>query len=371
LAAFCRTQGVPPPPSGARRHSVRCADFALRWEQHTEFTTYTWEIPRGRDGPDRLAWCARLPQPGPHLISVDLELVLEGDRDAVIARLDPTSLALSRVGGGAAEAASDFRADGDGFVRQVVVNRGLSAGAAGALVQRLLELESYRVLATLGLPEAQRRQPSINAIEQELALVVDTVARDDGFAVAESALRRLTAMAAELEAGAAASQYRFAATRAYFEIVEGRLEAIEEQAAPGHSTFARFLSRRLAPAKRTCRAIEARQENLSERVSRAAQLLRTRVEMELASQNRDLLAAMNERARQQLHLQQTVEGLSAAAISYYVIGLIGYFVKPLHAQGLAPAPEIILAVATPIVVIACLVGLSRLRRQPPTPAGAP
>jgi len=86
----------------------------------------------------------------------------------------------------------------------------------------------------------------------------------------------------------------------------------------------------MAPAMRTCVTTEERQANLSRKLSRAANLLRTRVDVELEGQNRDVLRSMNERTRLQLMLQATVEGLSVAAISYYVVGLFGYLVKGLH-----------------------------------------
>src|SRR3546814_18423991 len=59
----------------------------------------------------------------------------------------------------------------------------------------------------------------------------------------------------------------------------------------------------------------------------ASNLLRTRVDIELEAQNRDVLMSMNRRARLQLRLQETVEGLSVVAISYYVVGLVGYAAK--------------------------------------------
>ncbi len=96
---------------------------------------------------------------------------------------------------------------------------------------------------------------------------------------------------------------------------------------PGYDTWAGFLQRRVAPAMRTCRSVEERQANLSRKLTRATTLLRTWVDVEVEKQNRDLLASMNNRARLQLRLQQTVEGLSVAAVSYYVVGLIGYLAK--------------------------------------------
>ena len=53
-------------------------------------------------------------------------------------------------------------------------------------------------------------------------------------------------------------------------------------------------------------------------------MLRTRIDIALAKQNRDLLDSMDERTQLQLRLQQTVEGLSVVAISYYAVALIGY-----------------------------------------------
>src|SRR5262249_8585750 len=79
-----------------------------------------------------------------------------------------------------------------------------------------------------------------------------------------------------------------------------------------------------ARARPPCRSVEERQANLSRKLTRATTLLRTWVDVEVERQNRDLLASMNNRARLQLRLQQTVEGLSVAAVSYYVVGLIGY-----------------------------------------------
>ena len=103
--------------------------------------------------------------------------------------------------------------------------------------------------------------------------------------------------------------------------------ALASRSVPGYDTWAGFLQRRVAPAMRTCRSVEERQANLSRKLTRATTLLRTWVDVEVEKQNRDLLASMNNRARLQLRLQQTVEGLSVAAVSYYVVGLIGYLAK--------------------------------------------
>ena len=146
-------------------------------------------------------------------------------------------------------------------------------------------------------------------------------------------LDELTALAAEVEAGAAASVFRFGASRAYEEIVEQRLQTIGERKVGGLPTWSSFLARRMKPALRTCVTTRTRQSSLSLKLARAANLLRTRVDVELEQQNQELLKSMNARTRLQLRLQTTVEGLSVAAITYYVVGLFGYLVKAAHDSG--------------------------------------
>ena len=182
----------------------------------------------------------------------------------------------------------------------------------------------------------------------------------------------LTELAAELEADAVSSLYRFGASRAYDGIVRERLDALDEAAVPGFDTWGGFLQRRVAPAMRTCRSVEERQANLSRKLTRATTLLRTWVDVEVEKQNRDLLASMNNRARLQLRLQQTVEGLSVAAVSYYVVGLIGYLAKGVPMFGHALAPEVITAASVPLAILLVWWGVRRVRRshqEPGKPAG--
>ena len=106
-----------------------------------------------------------------------------------------------------------------------------------------------------------------------------------------------------------------------------------------------------------------RQEDLSGRIARNSQLLRTRVDIELERQNQELLAQMNRRAKLQLRLQETVEGLSVVAITYYASQLVQYLAKG-GKDYLAPAtPEVITAVSIPIIAGLVALGLRRMRRQ--------
>ena len=358
---LCRAQGAPGPGPNARHHVVPFGSGLLKWERHSEFTTYGWDgpMPPGRppfaDLPTSHPFGAQFVQPGPLLVAVRAELLtFEGPVEAAAAGFDPTSLCVSEVYGGRGVALTDFRQDGDGRSRILVIDRGLTPQQAGALVQRLLEIETYRTFSLLGLPEAERIGPDVRRIERELVEITTHMRVSEGLDDNRRLLADLSRLAADLAAITAETSYRFGASNAYDEIVRSRLAAIGETGLPGYATWSSFLDRRMGPAIRTIQATVGRQSALSERLARAAELLRTRVDIEVEQQNRDLLESMNRRARQQLLLQQTVEGLSVAAISYYVIGLVGYLfkaVKEILHLGIDPAVATGLAVPVVIAVI--------------------
>ena len=75
-----------------------------------------------------------------------------------------------------------------------------------------------------------------------------------------------------------------------------------------------------------------------------------------------MLAAMNRRARLQLRLQETVEGLSVAAITYYATGLFGYLMKGLHGAGIVKDPELLTGLAVVPIVLIVALGIRRLRQ---------
>ncbi len=365
LAELSRRLGIAAPDRQARHHAMKWGKGTLRWERHTEFSTYLWEGPLGaakgrkaEDSPFGNGFSA----PGTVISGIRLEMrEWTPESEPLIAGFDMESLCHSLVENGLAAIATDFRQDGDGLTRILVLDRGLSASRRGALAQRLIEIETYRTLAMLGLPLAQSLSGRLRRIEDRLAEITGAM-RAGGRGGGQELLAELTELAAELEADAAASLYRFGASRAYDGIVEERLAALGEEAVPGHDTWAGFLQRRVAPAMRTCRSVEERQANLSRKLTRATTLLRTWVDVEVEKQNRDLLASMNNRAKLQLRLQQTVEGLSVAAVSYYVVGLVGYLAKGITVFGISLKPELVTALSVPVAILAVWWGVRRIRR---------
>jgi uncharacterized membrane-anchored protein len=229
-------------------------------------------------------------------------------------------------------------------------------------VQRLLEIETYRTLAMLGLPLAQTLSPDIRRIEDGLTGITQRMKaeqREDPDAV----LSDITRLAADLEANAAVALYRFGASRAYYGIVRERIATLAETPVPGFEHLGSFLERRLAPAMRTCQSVEERQANLSRKLTRANALVRSWIDVELERQNAELLSAMNRRAEMQLRLQQTVEGLSVAAISYYVVGLFGYLVKAFAHEGDRIEPALLTGAFVPVAIAGVWYVVRRIRRS--------
>lgn len=368
LRAFCVNRGLPQPPSGAKYHRVDLGGMVLRWEGHSEFTTMTFESP-GLATDQPFAWVPsdidavlnQLGQPGPLLVMVTLEVFEGADPDGLAALFPPGEVAMAKNIACSAIFASDFQPDADGRVRIAIAADGLSLAGTGALVQRILEVETYRTLVLLGLPQAQVLAPIISAIEQDLPGQFDQIRHSALLETNRTILDRLTELSAQLEHAASASSFRFGATRAYGDLIWRRLNVIGEVPVAGYTDWSGFFARRLEPAIGTCRAVEQRAEELSRRLSRAAQLLRTRVDIELETQNSALLSSMDRRAQLQLRLQQTVEGLSVAAISYYVSSLAEHIFEGLKAYGLPLNPIIATAMATPVVLLVVGALVWRLR----------
>ena len=358
LRALCQARGLPGPVSGAKYYRADFGSHVLRWEGHSEFTTYTFEYLQGDThaafmpaAGQFLDLMQQLPQPGPLLVMVDLHVLPAGAEGQAIAAFAAADVAVADVEHGTAQIITDFQANAEGFVRIALIDRAGSPEQTGSLVQRVLEIETYRTLALLGLPLAQKLAPRVRDIELKLPGLMDEMRASQNIDANRNLLDRLTALAAELETDAASSSFRFGATRAYGDLVRLRLEAIGESPASGRATWSVFLNRRLNPAIRTCATMEARQDQLSRKLARAAQLLRTRVEIDLETQNGEVLRAMNERARLQLRLQQTVEGLSVAAISYYIASLSHHVYEGLHVAGWKVDASIATAITVPVVIL--------------------
>lgn len=354
------------PPSGGLQHELSWRQGALYCERHTEFSTYLWRAPLV-PGTDVLAgenpFKHDFAPPGPVICGVRLDILPWSiDADKLVERFDSTSLCHSRVEDGLAEIITDFRQDAEGLTRILVLDHGLAPARLSALAHRLLEIETYRTLALLAIPTFRQLMPHLRDIEKRLTLITDEM-RVSARSNSEALLSQLTDLSAALEADTAKSLYRFGASRAYYEIVEERLVALEEEAVPGCYRWRNFLLRRIAPAMRTCRSVEKRQADLSDKLARATSLLRSWIDIHLERQNGDLLSSMNNRARIQLQLQQTVEGLSVVAISYYVVGLLSHLLNGIKRVDDIASPDLIVSISVPLVVLVIWLIIRGIRRS--------
>ncbi|NFV82037.1 DUF3422 family protein [Magnetospirillum aberrantis] len=369
LTELLAAHGVEPPGENAAHLSRDLGALRLKWERHSEFSTYTFLRFDPFDHPFaapalELAptdWLERMPGAVIAALHVAVDKGSHSS-DGLSALFDGNMLIGSKVLGGAGEAWTDFRLHADGFGRALVLDHGLSRGQIGRLLQRLVEIETYRMMALLAFPVARHAFAEVGRMDRALADIVTELADPEVEQNDRELLDRLTALSAEAERLDADTSFRLSAARAYYDIVTRRIDELREDRIAGVQTIDEFIDRRLAPAMRTCETAAERQQLLGRRAARAGDLLRTRVDIALEEKNRDLLRSMNRRAQLQLRLQETVEGLSVVAISYYLLGLVLYAAKGLKGAGLPLNPDLAALVALPVIVGAVILGVRRLRR---------
>lgn len=346
---------------------LSCGACTVQWERHAEFTRYAivQTLPTtaalGTRQPDLLAnlavdssWLSTLP--GQTIAAIQLamdhgDLTATQDTLALAHRWLGTEQTVASVMGnnGHSWAVTDFRLRESGFEHMLVIaTSDTSEARAGRIAQRLLEIETYRLMALRGLPVAKALAPELTQSEHTLAAV--TAQLDSKLASDQQLLDRLIAMAASVENATAEHMFRFSATNAYNTLVSQRITELREKPISGTQTIGEFMQRRLSPAMATVAVAAQRLTSLSERIARTSALLRTRVDIATESQNQQLLEKLTKGQSLQLRLQSTVEGLSIAAISYYVVSLLLYGGKALKAAGVPLNPEMAAGALVPVVL---------------------
>jgi len=370
LCALLTRYGGALPPLGETHYSGEIGRHTLKWESHTEFTTFLAYAPGVSARPFDPAEAEVFPAdwiqsaPGKRLAAVSIRIEeLPEDPEQILPFIDawfvPESLVCTWVLEEGAVIATDFRIDPAGQMRfAVFVRPGTGEGRIGRIVLRLCELETYRAMSMLGLGRARWLTQKLNALDPELTALVE-IMNDDAHP-AEDTLHRLLEVSTELESLAVTHNFRFAATAAYEAIVAERVEVLRESRFAGRQKFSEFMNRRYDPAMRTVKSAEARLNAMVERAARAGELLRTRVDVARQAQNQKLLESMDRRSDLQLRLQRTVEGLSVVAISYYAVSLAAYAVYPI-AKELGISKEMAVAGLTPFVVAVVWLALRRIR----------
>ncbi|MEM9222266.1 MAG: DUF3422 domain-containing protein [Pseudomonadota bacterium] len=346
------------PQNGFARHLIRTAGpLTIKFERHTEFISLTILSRDGVDSAEAPLRRLRAKREGGVSLLVALRVF--------VADLPDRPQEPSEIGGklrGGIEISASFKPGADGFIDLQVAVADLGAEQLGRRIQRVLEAETYRTMALIGLPLARRMAAELLRLEAELAEI--TAALNEAEGSDPEILERIQALSAKTEAMRARTRYRFSASRAYATLVDERLDSLGEEKVGERPTLTGFIRTRLGPAVRTIVSAERRQAELSASVSRALNLLRARVDVSLDRANQDILRSMNERQHRQLILSEAVESLSVIAMSYYLLGIIRYPVKSLIEMGWINASEtLVLGILAPFVAVSVFGTLRLLRRR--------
>ncbi|SES66144.1 Uncharacterized membrane-anchored protein [Nitrosomonas marina] len=346
---------------------LRLQGCTLTWERHSEYTSYTSVQPLPESAqldatePELLSFLA-LPEdwvtgiPGQTIAAIKIVMV-KGDLKRPKEMLALANhwfgnrpVVASLVGrNNHSIAVTDFMLRDNGFERMLVISAAdTSNSRAGRIAQRLLEIETYRLMALRSLPIARQLGPKLTEAEQQLAAI--TTQLENKATSDQALLKTLISLAVSIERATVEHMYRFSATHAYNRLVNHRIAELREKAVPGTQTIGEFMLRRLSPAITTVETTAQRLVSISERTAQTSSLLRTRVDILVETQNQQLLEKLSRGQELQLRLQHTVEGLSIAAISYYVISLLLYLTKAGKAAGFPVHPELTVGLMIPIVI---------------------
>lgn len=366
LSNLCVLYGIARPANASCLYQD-FGQFELRFERHSEFANFTFIFPSPEpfslDGLSALPpdWLAAMP--GELVVATQLMFLKdEPTRSQWQEWFEGQRVAGAHVAERKARVWTAFKLHNDGFGRLMVHDQGLSPYQSGRLVQRLLELETYRLMSLLALPMARQVGQDLRAVEDNLARLNQKISDIHVQTDERVLLHEVSELAADIEHRRSSSNFRFAAAVAYHDLVLDRLAQLKEEPLEGMQSLREFLQRRLSPGIKTVIAVRARLEDISGRIAQTTSLLQARVDLSIQEQNQDLLVSMNRRSQLQLRLQQTVEGLSVAAISYYLVGLIGYVFE--GAQPYLPVSSAILkGIAAPVVVALVYFGVRRVKAR--------
>ena len=361
------------PDRAANHFTTILGKDRLRWERHTEYNRYTFVAPvDAKDTSSRFQepgipadWLDEMR--GEVFVGIRAKIIGPEEIETPIEELsrkcfNGNTLIGSRVGDDSGLALTDMRIHEDGFSRIVLINENMSEAQTGRVLQRLFEIETYRMMTLLALPVALELSPVLDDEELELSAIGESLVNAESHDEQEW-LKRLTRLSASSQSRHQRSSYRFAAADAYYEIVLQRISELRETRVHGLQTFEEFTTRRLTPAVKTYRAVSQRQHSILEQMARATKLLSTRVDISRQQQNQSLLASMNRRVKMQLRLQATVEGLSVAAVTYYVVGLVGTLARGIETLGVPLNQSLVSAFSIPIVAGVAFLGIRQLRKK--------
>lgn len=370
FAAFCRAAGHPVPRPDQRQYAFDSDGRHVTWEFHTEFVTLTWRS--GLKDQETAPKGIGLEAIGSGLLvgAMRIDVIDEPTiPDRLVPGFNLPSLCLADIESGNGQVATDFLPDAARFTRFELAAGALTPLRRSIVARRLLEVETYRSMALLGLPLARAAGPQLRTIEIELTQMMDQLSvaqTSTDFQAALTTLQQLSVRSGRLSERL---DYRLAAGEAYGNILRVRLAGLRESGTTRGSTLTHYLGNRVDPALATCAAVAKRLATVSAKIERASGLLNVRIGVDSQLQNTAVLDSIARTARSQFLLQRTVEGLSTIAISYYLLGIVSYLMAgPL--EHLHWDKTMALSLAAPFIVLAVWLMARHIRKshEPSHPA---
>jgi uncharacterized membrane-anchored protein len=262
---------------------------------------------------------------------------------------------------------TDLQINQDGYISYLVPHAGMGSRQAGRVARRITEVEIYRMASMLAFPVAKGLSGPLRNAEAELSELSKEISMAQSQEILTPQqdgefLERISILASKIEEWISEHGLRFTAAEAYSQLAVKNLEELTEAPLPGVQTLSEFMERRFAPAMSTCSWTQRRLRELSDRISRTTQILRTRIEFVNERQTQELLESMDRRAKIQLRLQATVENVSVLVLTYYAVSLIIYMAKGAKELGLMVPAELIGGASAPIIAYG-IYALNKLRKK--------
>lgn len=353
-------------PNQPRHRILTHGKMHIKIEGHSEFTTFMVVAPGAMSDED--LWDAiqeLLPLEALEII-VQLKLRVFNNASAMVKSLGTGDRIFGGTMVGEMDVRTSYQLRENDSICFSINGKGSNPEELGRRIQRLIEMETYRTMCLLGLPLARSISQELYMLEaelEELMARLNATNPDDGEGY-EAIFTTINQLSDRSNILKAQTRFRFAASRAYFDLVEQRLTSLQEEKFGDLQTITGFVKARLIPSMATIESTGRRLHTLNDDLTRALALLRTRIDLNLNKGNQAVLKSMDSRHLQQLRVSQAVEGLSAIAITYYSVGLLSYLYKAAWKNFDLPLSDgMATALSVPLVMAIVGFGLHRMKKH--------
>lgn len=348
----------------------------ILWRLHTEYYSYqTWHLP---SNPSRVLTFGPIDLPGYLFQSCPLgtriswmDILVQSGNDPVSKQeLQEVFRGPEIFGSRVIEAISlytDFAPDEHEKVRFLVRSADVRSlkEKAPFILESLSFLENYRHLILFPLDEFNQHMDRFYQLEKDQVVKREEISR--GLETSSPKqfkewLILLTRTLSEVNRIGDNVRYHLASAVPYDSILNATLEELKETGEIGFQPLGYFIKRKVRGiADGYLRLIE-RIDALNKALEGTVAVLRTRVDLAMEEQNLSLLKSVDETTKNQVHLQQTVEGLSVIVLTYYITGIANYFFKGVSEWGLIQSPGLATAGCLPISFLIAFGLVYRVKR---------